>query len=111
MLKWIKEWWQGKYVEPPQSSQYDTFIIMMGDYEKHWTSKFVHWLISLFTNSERRAVLLTIFGLISCIFLFLNYFNNKNSSQQPVKSTEKYEEITKASKIDDIKQTTQHKAQ
>jgi hypothetical protein len=36
MKEILKRWWQGTYVPAPPG------IIMIGDYERHWTSKTAH---------------------------------------------------------------------
>ncbi len=65
---------------------------MMGSYEKHWTSKFVHWFISLFTYPERRAIFLAVIGFITFIFMIFKYFNHEISNQRPINSDLNYQE-------------------
>jgi len=67
MIERIKKWWHGEDVfheNDPRSP-----IVFIGwQNKKHWTSKIAHWLLSLFTNPERRSIFLAILGFITFIF-------------------------------------------
>lgn len=94
-MKWLRKWWQGKYIEPPKARSSDDLIFMMGHYEKHWTSKFFHWFISLFTNPERRAIFLAVIGFITFIFMIFKYFDHESSNQKSINSDLIYQEQEK----------------
>jgi len=75
VIKKIKKWWNGDY-NLHQSPDFFT----IGN-EKHWTSSLLHWVVSLFTNPERRSIFLAVLGFITFIFMILKYFTHTDSEQ------------------------------
>lgn len=77
MFKKIKRWWNGGYSSRQDNNPSGLSFINIEN--KHWTSRLVHWLISLFVNPEKRAILLAVLGFITFIFMLLKYFSNTNA--------------------------------
>ncbi len=48
MNQWIKQWWQGKYINPPEPRMHDSWVVMDGYYERHWTSKVAHKVVQFY---------------------------------------------------------------
>ncbi len=80
IIKAIKTWWNGKdiYQKPSRS---DSVFFLMPLNEKHWTSRLAHWIISLFTNTERRSVFLAVLGFVTFLIMLLKYFADTDANQ------------------------------
>lgn len=80
IIKAIKTWWNGKdiYQKPGRS---DSVFFLMPLNEKHWTSKFAHWIVSLFTNPERRSTFLAVLGFVTFLIMLLKYFADTDANQ------------------------------
>ena len=63
MFEYIKKWWQGKYINPPQSNQNDSIVFISGYFERHWSSKIVHKLVDFYLEHWK-----FIWGSIIAIF-------------------------------------------
>lgn len=73
MFEKIKKWWNGE--DETVQMQYTWYM----KNTKHWTSRPVHWLISLFVNPEKRAIFLAVLGFITFSFMLLKYFSSTNT--------------------------------
>lgn len=80
IIKAIKAWWNGRdiYQEPNKG---DSVFFLMPLNEKHWTSRFFHWIVSLFTNPERRSIFLAVLGFITFLIMLLKYFADTDANQ------------------------------
>ena len=80
MIRKIKKWWDGENII--HENHPDDPVIFIGwNNKKHWTSKLVHWIVSLFTNTERRATFLAVLAFITFMFMLLKYFTNTDADQ------------------------------
>ena len=80
IIKAIKTWWNGKDIHQEFHPDYPLFFPMPLN-EKHWTSRLAHWIVSLFTNTERRSVFLAVLGFITFLIMLLKYFTNTDADQ------------------------------
>lgn len=80
MIKKIKKWWDGEDIVHENKPGDSVFFIGWNN-KKHWTSSLVHWVVSLFTNPERRSTFLAVLAFITFIFMILKYFSNTDSEQ------------------------------
>lgn len=62
MIKWFKEWWNGKRLDFT-SQPNDSVFFMFDVYEKHWTSKLAHKLVKFYLEHWK-----FIWGSIVAIF-------------------------------------------
>lgn len=80
MIDKIKKWWNGEDIFHKNKPS-DPVIFIGWHNKKHWTSLLVHWIISLFTNHERRSTFLAVLGFITFVFMLLKYFTNTDANQ------------------------------
>ncbi|MDN5622808.1 MAG: hypothetical protein L0G96_06725, partial [Acinetobacter sp.] len=62
----IKKWWRGEDIIHKNNPS-DPLIFIGWNNKKHWTSSLVHWIVSLFTNAERRSTFLAVLAFITFI--------------------------------------------
>ena len=96
IIEKIKSWWSGEDIFH-ENKPSDPVIFIGWNNSKHWTSSLAHWIVSLFTNPERRATFLAVLGFITFAFMLLKYFSdtnsNKNTTNPERKSGEPVAEI------------------
>jgi len=80
IIEAIKNWWHGKDTFQ-EYNQYDHAFFPMPFNKKHWTSRLAHWIVSLFTNTERRSVFLAVLGFLTFLIMLLKYFTNTDADQ------------------------------
>ena len=80
IIKAIRTWWNGKDIYEKQG-RYDAVFFASPLNRKHWTSRFAHWIVSLFTNTERRSVFLAVLGFFTFLIMILKYFADTNTNQ------------------------------
>jgi len=81
VIKWIKEWWRGKYTPFENDPNSDAFFVGFS-MEKHWTSRFAHWVVSLIGDPEKRARLLAVIAVATFLILLGKNLSNIDSKQQ-----------------------------
>ncbi|ARG16333.1 hypothetical protein RGG57_000873 [Acinetobacter baumannii] len=77
IIRAIKSWWNGEW---ETWSDPDSFGIGLN---RHWTSKFAHWVVDLFFNPEYRARLLWLTGIITFLFFITDRLPKIHTNQQP----------------------------
>ena len=80
MIEKIKKWWNGEDIVY-QNKPSDPIVLIGWKNKKHWTSSLVHWVVSLFTNSERRSVFLAVLAFMTFIFMILKFFTHTDPEQ------------------------------
>ena len=80
MIEKIKKWWNGKDIFH-ENKPSDPVIFIGWSNKKHWTSSLLHWIVSIFTNPERRSAFLAALAFITFIFMILKYFTHTDSEQ------------------------------
>jgi len=80
MIDKIKKWWRGEDIIHKNNPS-DPLIFIGWNNKKHWTSSLVHWIVSLFTNAERRSTFLAVLAFITFIFMILKYFTHTDPEQ------------------------------
>lgn len=78
MIERVKKWWHGEDIVRENDPNSPIMFIGWSN-KKHWSSKIAHWLISLFTNPERRSIFLAILGFITFVLMLVKYFTNTNT--------------------------------
>jgi hypothetical protein len=68
MIKWIRAWWQGKYI-PPNNRQSQYFWFVEGHYEHHWTARLARSLAKFYLREWRWLipVLVSVCGIIAAL--------------------------------------------
>lgn len=82
LKKKLKNWWYGKHIEM-HSGPYDRLFFGSPVHQKHWTSRFAHWVVSLISNPEKRARLLAIIAVATFLILLAKNLSHSESNQQP----------------------------
>lgn len=75
MIEKIKRWWNGDLITYEGEGYFGV------SYDRHWTSRFAHWFLSLFLNPNRRAVFLAVLGFITFIFMLFKFFSDTHPQQ------------------------------
>ena len=47
MVKRLKAWWEGRYI-PPDNPPGSDLVMLLGRYQRHWTSRFAHVLVAFY---------------------------------------------------------------
>jgi len=80
IIRAIKAWWNGKDTFHRERCGYGDALPLY-THSKHWTSNLAHWIVSLFTNPERRSTFLAVLGFTTFLFMLLKYFTNTDADQ------------------------------
>ena len=91
MIHKIKYWWQGKYISAEERDG-GMGILMIGIYERHWTSELIHSLLK-FLGSNWKILLPVFVG--SAVALFV-HFDTKTTGKT---EQEKQHEINRTINI------------
>jgi hypothetical protein len=69
MKELLRTWWEGTYVPAPENDPHSAvFIVSLGTYERHWTSKVAHWLLA-FWLKEWKWTIGAAFTVLSVVML------------------------------------------
>lgn len=77
MLKKIKKWWNGEWETWNDSNSFGIGL------NRHWTSKFAHWVVSLISNPEKRARLLAIIAVATFFILLAKNLSHSETNPEP----------------------------
>jgi hypothetical protein len=54
ICKTLDDWWQGEFIPLPPNDPNSSFIIFsLGDYCRHWTSRFAHVVVDFYLKEWR----------------------------------------------------------